>query len=110
VKKAIRLASADNVATLLSDADKSDWIEVIDENRVTVGEFKALQAIPSGNKIALGDIGEQQVITKAGYPVGCTVRPIESGDLVHVQNVRSARVDIPQSIIGQIIQQMQIEC
>lgn len=110
MKKAIRLASKDNVATLLSDAEKNDWVEVIDENRIAIGKFKALQPIPSGNKIALSNIGEQKEIYKAGYPVGHSIKLIEAGDLVHVQNVRSSRVDIPEPIINQIIQQMQIEC
>jgi len=110
LKKAIRLASKDNVATLLEDADKKDKIEVVDEANQIVGEFEALQAIPFGNKIALEQIAEQQMVSKAGYPVGIAVKPIAEGDLVHVQNVRSTRVDIPENIIQQIIQQMQIEC
>ena len=110
VKKAIRLNSTDNVATLLTDTAKGDWVEVVDDNNQPVGEYEAMQDIPFGNKIALQEINNQQVINKAGYPVGIAISLINKGDLVHVQNVRSARVDIPQPIIQQIIQQMQIEC
>lgn len=107
--KAIRLADQDNVATLLSDADKHQTVEVIDDKNQSVGQFKALQAIPFGNKIALVSMASRQEIKKAGYIVGIAVKPILAGDLVHVQNVRSSRVDIPQNIIEQIIQQMRIE-
>ncbi|GGB34979.1 hypothetical protein GCM10011502_05060 [Oceanisphaera marina] len=107
--KAIRLAQQDNVATLLSDADKHQLVEVIDDKNQSVGQFKALQAIPFGNKIAITTIAPQQAIHKAEYSVGIAVKAIPVGDLVHVQNVRSSRVDIPQNIIEQIIQQMRIE-
>lgn len=109
-KKAIRLAAVDNVATLLADAKKGEMVEVVDENNEVVGEYQTLQAIPFGNKIALREIQTSQVVTKANYPVGVAISAIATGDLVHVQNVRSTRVDIPDPIIQQIIQQMQIEC
>lgn len=108
--KAIRLAALDNVATLLADATKGDSVEIIDENNKFVAEINTLQAISSGNKIALTQIDNKQVVTKANYSIGVAIEPINVGNLVHVQNVRSTRVDIPEPIIQQIIQQMKIEC
>lgn len=109
VKKAIRLAAKDNVATLLADAGKGDLVEVVDEENNVVGGYTALQSIPFGNKIGLRKIDNQQLIYKAGYEVGVAITSIDMGDLIHVQNVRSTRIDIPENIIQQIIQQMQIE-
>ena len=109
-KKAIRLTSTDNVATLLADAHKDDFIQVIDEKKHVVGNYTARQSIPFGNKVALQKIESQQTIIKASYSIGVAISVVEPGDLVHVQNVRSTRVDIPAQIIQQIIQQMQIEC
>lgn len=110
VIKAIRLAGIDDVATLLADTAKGDLIEVVDEKNNLVGEYTALQAIPFGNKMALHKIENQQLIHKASYEIGVAITSIEMGDLVHVQNVRSTRIDIPKTIIQQIIQQMKIEC
>ncbi|MDP5292070.1 hypothetical protein Q9290_07185 [Oceanimonas sp. CHS3-5] len=107
--KAIRLHRQDNVATLLSDAGKHQTVEVIDDNNQRVGSFQTLQAIPFGNKMALNAIAPEEHIGKAGYNIGIAIRAIPAGELVHVQNVRSSRVDIPDSIIEQIIQQMRIE-
>ena len=109
-KKAIRLSPSDDVATLLSDVGKGSPVEIIDDQGEIVGTYIALQAIPKGNKIALRDFANQDVVKKGGYPIGITCTEIHLGDLVHVQNVRSTRVDIPTPIIEQIIQQMQIEC
>ncbi|WMC11001.1 SAF domain-containing protein [Oceanimonas pelagia] len=107
--KAIRLDQQDNVATLLSDASKHQTVEVIDDQNQRVGSFQTLQAIPFGNKMALHAIAAEQPIRKAGYDIGRAIRAIPAGELVHVQNVRSSRVDIPDNIIEQIIQQMRIE-
>ncbi|WP_428775054.1 UxaA family hydrolase [Vibrio sp.] len=109
-KKAIRLSPKDNVATVLSDVAKGDRVEIIDSQSELIGIHTALQIIPFGNKIALGNFEVPSTVTKGGYPIGVTCTEIQSGDLVHVQNVRSTRVDIPAPIIEQIIQQMQIEC
>lgn len=108
--KAIRLSSSDNVATLLADVRKGGWVDVVNEKNQIVAELKSLQAIPFGNKMALHSIAKGQVIKKASYPIGVSISLIGEGDLVHVQNVRSVRVDIPEPIIEKIIQQMNIEC
>ena len=108
-KKAIKLSPSDNVATLLSDVGKGEQVEIIDDKSKVIGVYTALQAIPFGNKIALRNFANHTIVNKGGYPIGLTCAGIHLGDLVHVQNVRSTRVDIPAPIIEQIIQQMQIE-
>ncbi|MDF2152295.1 UxaA family hydrolase [Vibrio sp. CAU 1672] len=110
LKKALRLSPNDNVATVLSDIARGEQIEIIDTHSERIAIHTAHQAIPFGNKVALDGFEAQTTVTKGGYPIGLTCMPIKSGDLVHVQNVRSTRVDIPTPIIEQIIQQMQIEC
>ncbi|ELR66483.1 putative altronate dehydratase [Photobacterium marinum] len=107
--KAIRLSASDNVATLLGDLNKGEEVEIISAENQSVAKVVALQNIPFGNKIALGEIAIGADITKAGYPVGKAVKTIPHGQLVHVQNVRSARLDIPENIIQEIINQMNIE-
>lgn len=109
MRKAIQLAQGDNVATLLADAAKGDTVEIISSDNEVLGQVVALQGIPFGNKVALHPITPEQTIVKAGYPVGRAICDIPTGQLVHVQNVRSLRLDIPDNIIQEIIKQMRIE-
>ncbi|HIF9171078.1 TPA: UxaA family hydrolase [Photobacterium damselae] len=107
--KAIKLSPADNVATLLGDVAKNEWVEIISADNEVIAEIKALQKIPFGNKIALCDIAYAEHINKCGHSIGKSIIEIPLGQLVHVQNVRSERLDIPESIIEEIIKQMGIE-
>ncbi|BDR35798.1 TPA: UxaA family hydrolase [Photobacterium damselae] len=107
--KAIKLSPADNVATLLGDVAKNEWVEIISADNEVIAEIKALQKIPFGNKIALCDIAHAEHINKCGHSIGKSIIEIPLGQLVHVQNVRSERLDIPESIIEEIIKQMGIE-
>ncbi len=109
MKKAIQLDPSDNVATLLVDANKGDEIAIISTNNQVIDVVTCLQAITFGNKVALTDIANLQLITKASYPVGVAIMAIPRGQLAHVQNVRSQRLDIPDNIIQEIIKQMGIE-
>ncbi len=107
--KAIKLASNDNVATLLGDVEKHEVVEIISADNEVIAEIKALQRITFGNKIALCDIANGEQILKAGHSIGKSITEIPLGQLVHVQNVRSERLDIPEAIIEEIIKQMGIE-
>ncbi|MGI2260483.1 UxaA family hydrolase [Shewanella sp. GXUN23E] len=107
--KAIKLAANDNVATLLGDVQKHEAVEIISADNEVIAEIKALQKITFGNKIALFDIASGERIFKAGHSIGKAITGIPLGQLVHVQNVRSERLDIPQAIIEEIIKQMGIE-
>ncbi len=109
LNKAILLSPADNVATLLADVEKGQQIEIIDDANRAQGTVICKQAITFGNKVAIDVISAQEAIHKAGYAIGVAIKAIPVGELVHVQNVRSTRVDIPEPIIKQIIEQMQIE-
>lgn len=107
--KAIKLAATDNVATLLADAPKHASIDILSATNEPLATLTCLQAIPFGNKIALSDITDGEQIIKAGHSIGKSIAQIPTGQLVHVQNVRSERLDIPQAIIEEIIKQMGIE-
>ncbi|MGR5237140.1 UxaA family hydrolase [Vibrio alfacsensis] len=107
--KAIKLSPADNVATLLGHVEKNEIVEIISADNEVIAEIKALQNITFGNKIALGDIANDEHINKCGHSIGKSIVDIPLGQLVHVQNVRSERLDIPESIIEEIIKQMGIE-
>ena len=107
--KAIRLAEDDNVATLLKDVAKGESVQIISDRNEPVMTVTVLQAITFGNKVAIKQIGQDDLMMKAGCAVGRAITDIPVGELVHVQNIRSLRLDIPEPIIQEIIRQMNIE-
>ncbi|WP_036817590.1 UxaA family hydrolase [Photobacterium sanctipauli] len=107
--KAIQLSEADNVATLLGNLRKGEEVEIISTENQTIATVTALQNIPFGNKVAMCHIENGQEVLKSGFTIGKAICDIELGQLVHVQNVRSIRLDIPDNIIELIIKEMEIE-
>jgi len=51
----------------------------------------ALDAIPLGHKVALGEIGAGETIIKYGHDIGKAVAGIGAGHHVHVHNVKTKR-------------------
>ncbi len=80
----------DDVAVAVQDVEPGEGAAVyMDSDRaVTV---RATEAIPLGHKVALVDLGEGDDVIEYGVRIGVTRQPIQSGQLVHVHNIRSAR-------------------
>lgn len=108
MKKAIRINAEDQIATVLEDVVSGESLAIYSQDMEEIARITALQNIPFGNKIALKEIKENTVLHKGGYPIGNVIKHVELGDLVHVQNVRSSHIDIPEGIIDEIIRQMGI--
>lgn len=108
-KSMIQMQSNDNVATALSNIEKGDEVKVYNQHQKIVCEMVALEQIIFGNKIALQDINKDKDVFKYGEKIGIAIKPIEKGRLVHVHNVKSLNLDIPDKIIKEIIQVMNIE-
>ena len=89
VKIAIMINPKDNVATLLSDAEKDDLI------RVRLGEQSREEQIKEatgfGHKFALRKIPKGKNVVKYGEIIGRATRDIPRGYHVHVHNVESLR-------------------
>lgn len=109
MKKFIKKSSEDNVATSLENIALNETATIISEKNEVLGEIQALEPIPFGNKIALLDINEEEKVIKCGFPIGLTTKKIAKGRLVHVHNVKSQRVDIPETAKEMIIKQMGIK-
>lgn len=105
----MKLYPTDNVATLLGDVEKHALVDIISADNEVITQIKALQKITFGNKIALCDIANGEHILKCAHSIGKSISEIPLGQFVHVQNVRSERLDIPEAIIEEIINQMGIE-
>ena len=90
--RALVMADGDNVATLLSDADRGAPVEVRSRGGEVLGTVIANGPIPFGHKIALRDLKEGERVVKYGEVIGRASRPIAKGDHVHVHNVESLRI------------------
>ena len=89
MKKAIVVDPKDNVATLLTDVEKNDLVQVKAGDKVR--EYKVLEKIQFGHKIALSTIDKGQDVVKYGEVIGRASEDIVKGRHVHVHNVESLR-------------------
>ena len=65
----------------------SGWVM---ENDATI-TVKALDAIPIGHKIALGDLKTGDTVIKYSHDIGKVVADVAKGGHVHVHNVKTKR-------------------
>jgi len=80
----IVLAAGDNVGVALRDIDAGRCARTISGHAVD-----ALEVIPQGHKVALGDISPDMLIIRFGMPIAVATSMIPKGHLVHVHNVAS---------------------
>jgi altronate dehydratase small subunit len=89
VKIAIMMDPKDNVATLLSDVDPGQVVQV------SLGEESweetVKESIPFGHKFALKRIPKEKNVVKYGEIIGRATQDIPRGYHVHVHNVESLR-------------------
>lgn len=89
MKKAIVMDSKDNVATLLTDVDANDVVQVMMGDKTT--ETKIGEEIQFGHKFAMETIKKGQNVVKYGEVIGQATQDIGQGQHVHVHNVESLR-------------------
>jgi hypothetical protein len=105
--KAIVMAANDNVATALENIGKGRRTDLIVKGREEfLPPVTARENIPYGNKLALADLAPGDPMIKYGAVCGTVTRHIFLGQFVHVHNVRSERIVIPEEIIRDILKQM----
>ena len=75
--KSLVIHPADNVAVVLEDAHKGDYIEQRGE-QVTL-----LEDIEFAHKVALKDFAKDEPVYKYGVPIGNAKEPIKKGAWVH---------------------------
>jgi len=89
MKKAIVMDPKDNVATLLTDVDKDDVVQVGTGEKVR--EIRIQEKIQFGHKFAMKRIDKGENVMKYGEVVGQATQDIGEGKHVHVHNVESLR-------------------
>ena len=89
MKKAIVMDPKDNVATLVTDVDKNDAVQV--RTGDTLMEIRIQEKIQFGHKFAMKRISKGENVMKYGEIIGQTTRHINEGQHVHVHNVESLK-------------------
>ena len=92
MKKAIQIDMIDNVATVTSDVEKGDNIDVLSPDGKTILTIKPIEIIKLGHKIALKQFKKGDSIIKYGEVIGIASEPIKVGYWVHTQNVESGHL------------------
>jgi altronate dehydratase small subunit len=89
VKIAIVMDPKDNVATLLSDVEPGEVVQVRlgEQSR----EENIKESIPFGHKFALKRIPKGENVVKYGEIIGRATQDVDKGYHVHVHNVESLR-------------------
>jgi altronate dehydratase small subunit len=89
IQKAIIMNEKDNVATLLTDVDKNDVVQVRTGEKSV--EVRVQGKIQFGHKFAMKKISKGENVIKYGEAIGQATQDIGEGQHVHVHNVESLR-------------------
>lgn len=84
MSSAFQIHAADNVATLLGDAEHS-----VSLRGEATGDVTLLRPIALGHKVAVADIAAGAAVVKFGIPIGTASTAIVRGDWVHLHNCTS---------------------
>ena len=106
--KVLRMDSNDNVATVLAEIEKGEDFLVLSSEGDELESLIATDNLRFGFKVALSKIREGEMIIKYGLEIGRCYKNIEKGELVHIHNIRSNRISIPQERIEQMVKDMGI--
>jgi altronate dehydratase len=92
MNKAIQIDGKDNVATVTSDVQKGEPVDVLSPGGDVIGTFQVPVSIPFGHKLALSDLKRGEQVVKYGETIGVASKVIKTGEWVHTHNVESAAV------------------
>lgn len=84
---ALQLSSQDNIAVALSTI-------AADTELLSTGGLKAINAIPSGHKVALSEIPQGQAVIKYGQVIGLSSCDIKAGEHVHSHNMSFSKSQV----------------
>jgi altronate dehydratase small subunit len=95
VKRALMMNSKDNVATALEKLEAGVPATVILPSQEGFKEVTPDKTIPTGHKLAVKQISKGDQVVKYGEVIGNATQDIKLGDHVHVHNVMSNRMQMP---------------
>jgi altronate dehydratase small subunit len=90
-KRALALNPKDNLAVALENIQAEDEVTVQTRGGQS-RSIRAVQNIPFGFKVSLGNIAAGQFVFKYGETIGQATRDIKIGEQVHIHNIQGVRV------------------
>ncbi|MBS7630474.1 UxaA family hydrolase [Candidatus Bathyarchaeota archaeon] len=96
--KAIQIDEEDNIATVTSDTQDNEEVEVLSPEGKVIIKTKSLDSIPFGHKIALQNLKKGDKVVKYGEVIGVASKDIRIGEWIHINNLESSTV--PASNLG----------
>jgi len=96
MKRVMQMTITDSVATALEMLDKNDTVNVVLPSQKLIDTVIIKQSIPFGHKLAVKSITEGDSVVKYGETIGQATMDIEPGEYVHVHNVISNRMQLPE--------------
>ena len=95
--KAIQIDGRDNVATVTSDVDVGEVVDVLSPEGSVLMTPKVVDDVGFGHKVALLGLSVGENVVKYGEVIGVASRPIRVGEWVHTHNVESVAVPTSSS-------------
>ena len=92
MKKAILINVKDNVATVTSDVEKSEEVEILSPQGDITSRVRVAGQILFGHKLALTPFDKGTNVIKYGEIIGAASASIAPGEWVHTHNVESERL------------------
>lgn len=96
MKRALMMNTEDNVATALEQMEGGVPATVILPSQEVFKQVTPGKTIPSGHKLAVKEIRKGDHVVKYGYVIGAATQDIGLGEHVHVHNVMSNRMQMPE--------------
>lgn len=93
-KRALLMAEADDVATVIEAVCAGDTVAVETKQGEAVEELVSAHDIPRFHKIALRDMAAHDIVHKYGQVIGEATAPIKRGDYVHIHNIESIKTGL----------------
>lgn len=106
--RALKMDLKDNVATTLGNIAEGDVFAVVSQEGEELETLIANRDIRFGYKVALTDILVGDSVLKYGEIIGICYKEIKQGDMVHIQNIKSNRISIPDDRINKMINEMNL--
>ena len=108
MKRFLVMDVRDNVATALENAHRGDTIVAVAKDGKVADQLTAAQDILFGNKVCLRNLSVGEKVFKYGVAVGECTADTKRGELVHVHNVKSLKVELPLSTKREVMRLMGI--
>ena len=83
--------AADNVGVATVDIQKGQKAKGLYMDSQKNIQVQALQDIPLGHKIALQNLRPEDSVIKYGHDIGRVVAAIQTGEHVHIHNLKTRR-------------------